>query len=262
MTTSVPLEGLRDRDRVALSDLRKYLYFRIGGEDAAARAAARRAGDAVVAELKAASPATTTTALSSPFAQALTRLIAENTQPGPFETMRPLMTQVPLRTRVLVSTATIAASEVSEASAKPVRRLSLTNLDTEVSKFVAMIAVSKEFLDMAPALAQRLLADALPEAVGRAVDTYFLAKLNAINSGESDSEVDPSFTNMLEDLEELLRLVRVGQRSRLFFILPPRGACLYRVCRRRHHGEIQRRRDSRRAAGSVRYAGYRDHQLG
>ncbi len=75
---------------------------------------------------------------------------------------------------------------------------------------------------MAPVLAQRVLAEALAEAVGRAVDTYFISKLTAVNTGESDSEVNPSFSDMIADLEELLRLVKVGQRSKLYFIMGPR----------------------------------------
>jgi hypothetical protein len=101
--------------------------------------------------------------------------------------------------------------------------LNVTNLDTEVSKFTALLALSQEFIDMAPELATRVIGEALSEAVARGVDGYLLGKLNAASSEESDSNVNPTFAEMMEALSELLLRIQVGERSRLFFVLQPRS---------------------------------------
>jgi hypothetical protein len=56
------------------------------------------------------------------------------------------------------------------------------------------------------------------------VDTYFLGKLAGEEVGESSGEVNPTWAQMLADLEELVRLIQVGDASKLFFIMQPRTA--------------------------------------
>jgi aspartokinase-like uncharacterized kinase len=219
-----PLTGLRARhdDSKGVTDFREYLVaLAKGGKDAYTDAERLSHNPAVVMQLKTASPAASTTLLTSPFSLALTRLMATNSPRSAFNVMKANMTEVPLRTRVMVSGATINASEVAEGAAKLFRRLSVTNLDTETAKFAATVAITQEFIQEAPELAGRVLADVLSEAVSRSTDGYFLGKLNAAESGESDSAVDPSFASMLESLSELLRLVKTGEASRLYFIMRP-----------------------------------------
>ena len=141
-----------------------------------------------------------------------------------FDRMMPFMVQVPLRSRVIINSSSITGASAAEAAAKPVRRLNLSNLDTELTKSIAQVAMSKELLDEAPELAQVILSRALPEAVGRATDTFLLSKLNANNSGESTGDVNPTWAQMLADLVELLEQVQAGDASKLFFIMPPRIA--------------------------------------
>jgi Phage capsid family len=209
-------------------ELKQILYYRMfdldGPFEAAVKAEASGASSRVVEQLKTASPAATSGSLNAPVGVSLDRLISANAPRGAFETMRPDMTEVPLRTRLILSTAAIIGSEIPEGTAKLMRRLNIANLDTEVAKFGALIAVSLEFMIQAPELVQRLIVSALPEAVSVAVDSYFLNKLAGEEVGESSGETNPSWSLMLADLEELMRIVHVGAASKLYFIMQPRTA--------------------------------------
>jgi hypothetical protein len=212
----------RHDDSKGVTDFREFLVALAKGGKAAYSEAERLSHNpAVVMQLKTASPAAASTLLTSPFSLALTRLMATNSPRSAFNTMKANMMQVPLRTRVMVSGATINASEVAEGGPKLFRRLGVTNLDTETAKFAATVAVTQEFVQESPELAGRVLADVLSEAVSRSADTYFLGKLNATQSNEDSSVVDPSFAVMLEALSELLRLVKTGEASKLYFIMRP-----------------------------------------
>ena len=121
------------------------------------------------------------------------------------------MFQVPLRSRVIVNAAVIPGSEVTEGTAKPVRRLNATELDTESSKFAAQVALSKELSHGTPAACREDLGRRhCPKPSARAVDTYFLSKLQGEEVEESSGEVSPSSSLVLKDLEELMRRVQVG----------------------------------------------------
>jgi hypothetical protein len=74
--------------------------------------------------------------------------------------MRRDMMQVPMLTRVLLSVGVVTAAEVGEGQAKPVRRLTLSTSDTETSKSMAQVVLSKEVLIAAPELAARMIASA------------------------------------------------------------------------------------------------------
>src|SRR5262245_11951003 len=131
------------------TELKQFLYYRMVGDDrfdAVARAQEDRASPRVVTELqKTASPSASLTSLSIPLGQALARLIANNSPRAVFDVMRGDMLEVPLRSRVLINSAAIVGGEVAEAAAKPMRRLNLSELNTETSKFVSQVALSKEF---------------------------------------------------------------------------------------------------------------------
>jgi HK97 family phage major capsid protein len=206
--------------------VKQFLLYRMLGKpyEAAAIAEARKAPQRVIEWLKTASPSLTTVSLASPFSLALDRMLASNEPRGAFDSLAPFMQRVPLRTRIVFNSGIITASEVLEGQAKPIRRLSLTNLDTEVSKFAAAVVLSLEVLQESPELAARLIASALPTAVSRAADVYFLSKLQGEEVGESSGDVNPTWAQMLADLEELVRLVQTGEASNLWFIMPPRVA--------------------------------------
>ena len=51
-----------------------------------------------------------------------------------------------------------------------------------------------------------MIASAMPEAVGKADEIFFLGKLAASESGESSSEANPSWSAILDELFELLNL--------------------------------------------------------
>jgi HK97 family phage major capsid protein len=226
MTT--PLSNLRGKPVSSLPDskiLGQVLWAKAMGElgEIPTDHISKRAFDLVT---KASSAAFTTTGMTaSDTSIALARMIAANSPRGVFETMRGDMTQAPVHGRLLVrSGSLINGATLAEGVAEPVRRFNVAELSQTMSKLVAEIAISTEAMQQSPDLAQALLADALPEALNRAVDAYFVGVLQAQNSGDSSGEVNPTWANVLTDLEELLRLVRVGSASRLYFIMQPRSA--------------------------------------
>jgi hypothetical protein len=155
----------------------------------------------------------------------LARMIAANSPVGVFETMRADMTQVPVHGRCVVRSGTVlAGGTVAEGAADPIRRFAVTELGQTMSKCVCEVAITTESMLQSPELAQAILARALPEALNRAVDIYFVGQLQAQEVGDSSGEVNPSWANVLNDLEELMRLVRVGSASRLFFVMAPAAA--------------------------------------
>ena len=178
--------------------------------------------------LRTASPSASTTSLSatSTFSQILTRFLGANAPLGAFDSMKGDMQEVPLRSRIVLNSNALAGGEIAEGRGKPIRRLTLAELDTEAAKFASDVVMSRELLLEAPDLAVRLLASALTEAVQKASDAFFLSKLAAQEIGESSGEVNPSWSLALSDIEELLREVQTGEASRLWLILTPR-ACKY-----------------------------------
>jgi hypothetical protein len=111
--------------------------------------------------VKTASPNASITSLSniSNFAQILARFLGANSPRGAFDSMKPDMQQVPLRSRM-------------------------------------------------------------------SCDAFFLSKLGAQEIGESGGDINPSWSLVLNDIEELLREVQTGEASKLWLILTPR-ACKY-----------------------------------
>ena len=133
----------------SMKDLRQFLFFKMaagadGRHEAAARAAEAGASQLVVDELmlKTSSPASGTSSLSVPLGLALERAIANNTPRAVFDVMKPFMVEVPLRSRVIINSSSITGAATSEAAAKPVRRLNLSNLDTELTKSIAQVAMT------------------------------------------------------------------------------------------------------------------------
>lgn len=209
-----------------VAHIAKYLTILLRGDgqyEQGAIAKAERAPERVVEWIKTASPALQQNT-SNQFALALDRFLMSNTPRGAFDTMRPAMTEVPIHTRVMLNSSALPAGEVAEGGAKPVRRLDLTVLDTEVTKCVSQFVISREAVIEYPTLVARMIASALPEAVSKAVDTYFIGKLATQEIGESSGEVNPSWALALSDIEELLRNVATGEASRLWLILTPRAA--------------------------------------
>jgi HK97 family phage major capsid protein len=227
MTRNIPPRGTVS-SAPPKADLGAYLYYTMQADNPAEalRIAEAKGANARVIDLlqKTSSPAFDTSNLTSPYSLALSRMIASNTPKGAFESMKGDMVEVPLRSRFVISTAALTGSEVGEGSPKPVRRLSVTNLDTEVSKHTSMVAVTIETLQESPELVQRVLATALPEAVNRSVDTYFLSKLQGEEIGESSGEQNPTWQQVTADLHELLNLVQVGEASKLFYVMQARSA--------------------------------------
>jgi hypothetical protein len=175
---------------------------------------------------KSSSPAFVSTNLTaSDTSIVIGRMIAANSPRGVFLTMQPDMYAVPLHGRCVVRSGTVLSGvTVVEGAASDILRLSVTELNQSISKCVAEVAITTESMQQSPELSQTILASALPEALNRAVDAYFVGVLQAQASADSSGEVNPTWAQVLTDLEELVRLVRVGSASSLYFIMQPRSA--------------------------------------
>jgi hypothetical protein len=112
----------------------------------------------------------------------------------------------------------VAASTVSEGAAKPVKNISLTMADFTPVKTVAQVVLSQEAIDSLEDEGLRILGNELKNSVAHGGDSAFLAALTG-ESGESQG-LD-SWQGINDDLEELLRDLRLGVGSRPFFITTP-----------------------------------------
>jgi HK97 family phage major capsid protein len=232
MDTNNPLVGLRAKTVSSASPskiLGELLWAKILGdgdlgEVPASERVSKAALDLVTKSSSPAFPSSSLTASDTSIV--ISRMIAANGPRGVFETMAPSMYQVPIHGRVIVRSGTVlSGGVVAEGAAAPCRRFNVAELNQTMSKLVAEVAVTTEAMQQSPELTQAILASALPEALTRAVDSYFVGTvLQASGSGESSGETNPTWSQCLNDLEELLRLVRAGSASRLFFIMAPRSA--------------------------------------
>ena len=157
------------------------------------------------------------------FAQAMDRFLGSNAPRSAFASMRRDMMQVPMLTRVLLSVGVVTAAEVGEGQAKPVRRLTLSTSDTETSKSVAQVVLSKEGVTCS--CEARRAHDRLGHAGSCWQSRRHLFSRQARRQREwrrAAAEANPSWSAILDELFELLNLVSTGEASRLWLIVTPR----------------------------------------
>jgi HK97 family phage major capsid protein len=90
-----------------------------------------------------------------------------------FEQILAASKQIPLHTRVSVTTSAITATRVGELSAKPINELSLENKTLEPIKVAAEVVISQELVRAQSPEASQLVAQELRNAVALVTDQAF-----------------------------------------------------------------------------------------
>ena len=115
----------------------------------------------------------------------------------------------------------VAASTVGVGAAKVVKNISLTMSDFAPVKTVAQVVLSQEAINSLEDEGLRILGNQLKNSVAVGSDSAFLAAL-AGESGEAQG-LD-TWQGVNDDLEELLRDLRLGAGSKPFLIMTPNVA--------------------------------------
>jgi HK97 family phage major capsid protein len=144
-----------------------------------------------------------------------------------FDAMLPSMLQLPLRTRVVSTTATITGVTLPEQQIKRIGSLSLAASDLDVSKAGAVIAVSEEILRVGAEGTARYLENTLRTAVAAATDAAFLTLITAGATSIPSSGANANGARL--DLRALLQQITIGAGSRLFLITTPDIAAAWSV---------------------------------
>ena len=131
-----------------------------------------------------------------------------------FDAMLPSMMQLPLRTRVVSTTATITGVTLPEQQIKRVGSLGLAASDLDVTKAGAVIAVSEEILRVCSEGTARYLETQLRTAVSAATDSAFLTILSAAATSIPSTGVNAIAMRL--DLRSLAQSHQHRQREQTF----------------------------------------------
>jgi hypothetical protein len=186
--------------------------------EAAELAQAARANERVIACLKSAVTAGSTTSMSAlyDYQQAVGGFLS-TIRYGAFDQLLSSMLQLPLHTRISVSTTAITASRLGELAVKPLSSLALTSATLETVKAIAQIILSKELTRAASPAASALIASELRAAIASVTDTTFFSLiLNGITPTASSGG---GVVQVRADLSTLLDGLSTGAGSKIFFIM-------------------------------------------
>src|SRR5262245_43317523 len=115
---------------------------------------------------------------------------------------------------VLINVSAITATAVSEGAAKPVSSITLNSNSFTPSKAVAQIVLSRELIDALTDQGVRALGRALVDAVAIGTDAGFISAISSTGTFEASSAPSADLPTIINDLEELLHLVRLSANSR------------------------------------------------
>ena len=129
--------------------------------------------------------------------------------------------RLPIRPgNIAIDVSAITASSPAEGVAKPVSSAMLNNQTFAPTKAVAHVVMTRELIDALTAEGVRALGRAITDAVAIGTDAGFMSAIAAAGSTDASSGTSSDFATILNDLEELLHLVRLGTGSKPYFILP------------------------------------------
>jgi hypothetical protein len=208
------LEGLRDLDRTI-----GYLAATKTLTEAARMADTRRASPRVVeALLKAAQAAGSADTIgvdinSGQWGQFYSQMRSL----GVADAMQPFTVAMPAYQGRFVLMASVTAATVSEGAGKPVRRLSYSTNEADPAKGTAMVALTREVAMEAEI--QRTVRQELQRSISQWTDALLLSAC-AANSADSTT-VSGSFQDWVDDLHELLQIVKGSSSSNLFLVVSP-----------------------------------------
>ena len=136
---------------------------------------------------------------------------------GVADAMAPFAIGMPRYRGRFVLMSTVAATTVAEGAGKPVRRLTYTTNDAEPSKGTAMVVATRETLMESEV--QRSIRQELQRSLAQWTDSVLLTACNA-NSADSTT-VSGTFQDFVDDLQELLQIVKGSAQSNLFLVTSP-----------------------------------------
>jgi hypothetical protein len=211
---AVDLDGLRDLDRTI-----GYLAATKDLSQAARMADTRRASPKVVETLlKAAQAAGTADTIGVDInAGQWGQFYSQMRSIGCADAMQPFTVAMPNFLGRFVLMASVAAATVSEGAGKPVRRLSYSTNEADPAKGVAMVALTREVAMEAEI--QRTVRQELQRSIAQWTDGLLLTAC-AANSADSTT-VSGSFQDWVDDLHELLQIVKGSSSSNLFLVVSP-----------------------------------------
>ena len=132
-----------------------------------------------------------------------------------FDAAFPFSVQLPLRTRIAVTTGGLAASGVSEGATKPVRSMSYSTEFFDALRIAVFIVFTDAILRFGHTAGIALLDREQRNCVAEGTNAEF------INFLANDSTASPSSGDILEDLRVLLAIISVIGRGRFFAACSP-----------------------------------------
>jgi hypothetical protein len=207
------LEGLRDLDRTI-----GYMAATKSLTEAARMADTRRASPRVVETLlKAAQAAGSSDNIGVDISAGFGQFYSQMRNIGVADAMQPLCIAMPNYQGRFVLMSSVTASTVAEGAGKPVRRLSYSTNDADPAKGVAMVALTREAAMEAEI--QRSVRQELQRSIAQWTDALLLSACGA-NSADSTT-VSGSFQDFVDDLGELLQIVKGSSASSMFLVTSP-----------------------------------------
>jgi hypothetical protein len=206
--------NLRDLDKVL-----GYLVASNGNLSQACRMAEVRRAPQKVQEalLKAAQAAGTSDNIGVSISSGFGTFFSQLRSLGAADAMAPFAVAMPrYRGRFMLQSA-VTASTVSEGAGKPVQRLRYDSNTVTPSKGVAQVVISRE-LAMESEV-QRTVRQELQRSLAQWTDGLLLTAC-AANSADSTT-VSGSFQDWVDDLHELLQLVKGSSASSMFLVVSP-----------------------------------------
>ena len=197
----------------------KYLMLGKGRTVIAARIAEETgASPAVTNVLKAASSAVALSSLAD-FRLQTQAFLEGLSSYGLFDALLPFMVRVPLSSTVGGVSVIATAYVVSESSAKPVSRLSLTSGTVDPQKAHCVVVLSNEILKFSGPGSSNLIQRELSNACALAVDGAFVSILLAgVSAGTSSGSTAEAVRS---DIAGMLATISADQTSKLFILATP-----------------------------------------
>ena len=206
-------ENLRDLDRVL-----GYLGSTKSMDEAYRYAQNNRAPQRVQdALLKAAQSGATSDNIGVSITSGFGQFFSQMRNIGVADAMAPFSVAMPRYLGRFVLLSSIAATTVAEGAGKPVRRLSYSTNDATPSKGVAQVVISREAAMEAEV--QRSVRQELQRSLAAWTDALLLSACAANTSDSTTSTA--SFQDWVDDLQELLVIVKGSSASKLFLVTTP-----------------------------------------
>jgi hypothetical protein len=136
---------------------------------------------------------------------------------GAADAIAPFAVGMPRYRGRFVLMSAVTAGTVGEGAGKPVRRLTYTTNEATPSKGAALVVATREALMESEI--QRSIRQELQRSLAQWTDSVLLTACNA-NSSDSTT-VSGTFQDFMDDLQELLQIVKGSAQSNLFLVTSP-----------------------------------------